>query len=394
VRRGEDVETGIRRLCAELQRLAATTPDLDQLCDRLLGRMVPTRREDDIALVAVTLHPQDQRRADQHEPGLDDTGARSHTVQARFAADPASVPAVRRFVRDAVVGSAPALAYDAELCVSELAANAALHSGSGFMEVAVRLDPTAVTISVTDEGDTPAEAVVPRLVVSDGAARLDAEATTGRGLGIVSVLAEEWGVEVTPTGKRVWATLGEDAEEGEVRLPDSSPSSALPAQGDVDLPPGWSRVVLRDCPTRLSIRQDEHLDELVRELQLLAIDRDNVRSRRLAAELQELLGGPAHARHLGRRTALDAAAAGLEVVDVEMVLPQEVAGATRRLEAVVRSADRLCEEEELLTIASPPEVRQLRAWMTDEVEAQLRDGAEPVGWADWRRRNGLPDLPA
>ena len=390
-RRGEDLDAGLERLCAELERLAATTPDLDELCDRLLGRMVPTRREDDIALVAVTLHPQDEWRPDEDDPPADDAGARSRTVQARFAADPASVPAIRRFVRAAVVAAAPTLAYDAELCVSELAANAALHGGGGFMDVAVRLDPTAVTLSVTDEGDIPAEAVVPRLVVTDGPAHLDREATTGRGLGIVSVLAQEWGLEVTPAGKRVWACLGADAEERDVRPPDSSPPSTLPEPGD-DLPPGWCRVVLRGCPTQLSVRQDEHLDELVRELQLLAINRDNVRSRRLAAELQELLGAPAHARHLGRRTAHDAAAAGLEVVDVEMFLPHEVADLTRRLEAVVQDADRLCEEEELLTIASPPEVRQLRAWMTDEVEAQLRRRTEPVSWAEWRRRRGLPDL--
>jgi hypothetical protein len=193
-----------------------------------------------------------------------------------------------------------------------------------------------------------------------------------------------------PTGKRVWACLGEDAGEGDVRPPDSSPPATLPESGD-DLPPGWCRVVLRGCPVELSLRQDEHLDELVRELQLLAIDRDNVRSRELAARLQELLGAPAHARHLGRRTAHDAAAAGRDVVDVEMFLPREVGGAARHLQAVVEAADRLCEEEELLTVASPPEVRELRAWMTDQVERQLRDRAEPETWTDWRRRKGLPD---
>jgi hypothetical protein len=34
---------------------------------------------------------------------------------------------------------------------------------------------------------------------------------------------------------------------------------------------------------------------------------------------------PAFARHLGRRTALDAAVAGLEYVDIEMTLPREMA---------------------------------------------------------------------
>ena len=53
---------------------------------------------------------------------------------------------------------------------------------------------------------------------------------------------------------------------------------------------------------------------------------------------------------------------------------------------LVTEADRLCEREQLLTLASPPELRELRAWMAHEVSGQLRDAAVPITWAEWRDR--------
>ena len=140
----------------------------------------------------------------------------ARSVQARFAADPASVPAVRRFVRDALRPErGGSLVDDAELCVSELAGNAALHSGTVFVDVAVHVERAAVLLTVTDEGSVPPEAVVPRLVVhqDDAAVDPDAEATTGRGLGIVDVLAVDWGVTRGADGKTVWVLLAVDAAD-------------------------------------------------------------------------------------------------------------------------------------------------------------------------------------
>jgi hypothetical protein len=41
---------------------------LDALCDELLVRVLPGRREDDVALVAVRLHPQDRPRPPEAGP--------------------------------------------------------------------------------------------------------------------------------------------------------------------------------------------------------------------------------------------------------------------------------------------------------------------------------------
>ncbi len=310
-------------------------------------------------------------------------------LRIRLAADPVSVPGARRFVTDSLRSwDLSTLADDAELCVSELAGNAALHSASTFMVVSLQRSPAAVRVTVEDDGATPAAAVQPRMGFPGphdqiAAEDVDDEATTGRGLAIVSILAEDWGVEQTEHGKRVWAVLTDDAVEHPVRPPSGAVSQP---EAPVRLPSGWTLVRLQSCPVELSLRQDRHLDELARELQLLQGENSEA-SQRIAEQLGGLLSGPAHARHTGRRTAQQAAAAGLEHIDVEMAIPNEIATGVVELQRLVQAADALCEEARLLTLASSPELKALRAWMTEEIVAQTQ-GADPVPWPDWVARHG------
>jgi anti-sigma regulatory factor (Ser/Thr protein kinase) len=326
------------------------------------------------------------------------TGLDQAELRVRLAADPASVPGARRFVSDSLVSwGVPELVDDATLCVSELAGNAVLHSASTFMEISMRRLDDVVRITVEDDGIVPSDAVVPRSGLpapgDDPDDLLDNEATTGRGLAIVSILASDWGVDTTiGGGKRIWVDVADGGDEFDVRPPRTgSGSDPEQSQGERPagaLPPGWVLVRLVGCPVALSLRQDEHLDELIRELQLLSADGDNPRSRGLALELQGLLSGPAHARHTGRRIAQQAAAAGKDHIDVDMAMPREFSGEVQKLQVAVRSADVLCEEMRLLTLASSAELRALRAWMTDQLVTQIEEGAEPVSWQEWLRRNG------
>jgi PAS domain S-box-containing protein len=64
--RHEDIDHGLHRLQTVLSELAGH--DLDDLCDQVLARMLPTNPGDDVALVAVQLHPQDQPRPPQAGP--------------------------------------------------------------------------------------------------------------------------------------------------------------------------------------------------------------------------------------------------------------------------------------------------------------------------------------
>jgi PAS domain S-box-containing protein len=57
-RRGQPIDAGIALLRSVLEELAPRDLDVGSLCDEVLHRLVPDRAEDDVALVAVRLHPQ------------------------------------------------------------------------------------------------------------------------------------------------------------------------------------------------------------------------------------------------------------------------------------------------------------------------------------------------
>lgn len=54
-RRDSDLDAGLERLRDALAELAGR--DLEQLCDQLLARMLPDEVDDDVALIAIRLHP-------------------------------------------------------------------------------------------------------------------------------------------------------------------------------------------------------------------------------------------------------------------------------------------------------------------------------------------------
>ena len=314
-------------------------------------------------------------------------------LRVRLAADPACVSGARRFVSDGLQSwGRVELLDDATLCVSELAGNAVLHSGTTFMEIVLHRLRTGIRVSVEDDGPVPAAAVHPRpgFPGEHLVPVLEEEPTTGRGLAIVSILASDWGVELTEAGKRVWAELGPGDAEHDVRPPTLEGDVHAPADAaPVVLPEGWGLVRLAGCPVDLSLRQDQHLDELIRELQLISVHQDDPRSRELSERLQGLLRGPAAARHTGRKVAQQAAAEGHELIDVDMAMPREFAAEVEKLQEAVRLADALCEERQLLTLASPPELTALRAWMTEQVAGQLREGIAPEAWDAWIARRPM-----
>jgi serine phosphatase RsbU (regulator of sigma subunit) len=65
-RRGQSLDVGLELLQATLEDLAGS--DLDTLCDGVLARMLPEHPEDDVALVAIQLHRQDEPRPAEAGP--------------------------------------------------------------------------------------------------------------------------------------------------------------------------------------------------------------------------------------------------------------------------------------------------------------------------------------
>ncbi|MFI1756775.1 ATP-binding protein [Streptomyces sp. NPDC020571] len=108
-----------------------------------------------------------------------------------------SVPAAREFAREALADwGVRGRADDVVLCVSELATNALLHGvppGRGFL---LRLLPCGdgVRVEVHDSGDG-----VPAVPLDPGGSD-----EGGRGLLLVSELADKWGVTEREPGKVVW----------------------------------------------------------------------------------------------------------------------------------------------------------------------------------------------
>jgi MEDS: MEthanogen/methylotroph, DcmR Sensory domain len=105
--------------------------------------------------------------------------------------------AARHFAVDAVrrLGAAD-LADDTALVVTELAANAMVHAGTGFT-VDLAAGPDVLRISVRDASPVPPAAAAAGL-----------PAVPLHGLGAVAALARRWGVEpLGHSGKSVWAEL-------------------------------------------------------------------------------------------------------------------------------------------------------------------------------------------
>ncbi|MEU2668888.1 ATP-binding protein [Streptomyces sp. NPDC007164] len=120
----------------------------------------------------------------------------AETIQQFFDARPESIGQARAFTAEVLTGwGLQGRAEDIRLCVSELATNALVHvtaPGHGFL-VRLDLDEEAVRLEVHDSRRQHPKA--------RQAADTD---TSGRGLTLVSMLADGWGVENrTPSGKIV-----------------------------------------------------------------------------------------------------------------------------------------------------------------------------------------------
>ena len=89
----------------------------------------------------------------------------------------------------------PELMQDATLLTSELVSNA-IRYGRPPVTLAIERAPDQLTVSVRD--------TAPALPVLTS---VGPEVERGRGLQIVASVADHWGVEPEPTGKRVWFQL-------------------------------------------------------------------------------------------------------------------------------------------------------------------------------------------
>jgi len=114
-------------------------------------------------------------------------------ARSRLAAEVESARSARHFVESTLAAWDSSEPIDVvKLLVSELVTNAVLHAHSDA-EVVVQLRPRSIRVEVLDRSpDLP----VVRQVQPD--------ATSGRGMALVSAFASAWGTRRLPRGKAVW----------------------------------------------------------------------------------------------------------------------------------------------------------------------------------------------
>ncbi|MFF5495006.1 SpoIIE family protein phosphatase [Streptomyces aquilus] len=181
---GADLDDRIGELtdafATALKPSGRTHASLEILADDVLRSLIsrPEKHDDDVTLLAV--------RAPAHR-----------TTSTALTPEPKSASQARHFAARTLTGwNGPAdVTETAELIVTELVTNAIQHAKSDF-PLALHLDETELTIEVGDHERTEPS---PRT-----AGPLD---ENGRGLLLVSALAERWGTSPHSQGKTIWCTL-------------------------------------------------------------------------------------------------------------------------------------------------------------------------------------------
>lgn len=177
-----DIDEGIRRLGALLETLSPRVGPA-RVLDTALDLLPAGNRGDDVAMVAALI------------PSSVSTS--SHRVERSLPAQPMSVPLGRSWAEGWLAGSAvPRHLRDTVLLVvSELVTNA-VRQGDGPVRVALDAGDEALLIEVFDSGH--------RLPMLSESAP---DSTSGRGLHLIDMVCDGWGVREELDGKTVWARL-------------------------------------------------------------------------------------------------------------------------------------------------------------------------------------------
>ena len=280
-----------------------------------------------------------------------------------YRAEQVSVTSARRFVADVVRswGFDADLADDAALCTAELVTNAILHAHTGI-DLVVRRLGGGVRVDVRDRSSKPVEVLVSTVAPGE-ASVLDDETMSGRGLLVVEGIAAAWGVDYGADGKTVWFTVG-DADDPAHRR---TFAPAAPTR------PDRHPVLLAGIPVRVSVASGNNVDDVLREVQLLAIDDVHARgiSPSLVTDVERALRQSAPGRHASRRAAAAALRRGDDRYDLEIRVGGGAGDQLDRLNGLLEEVAARCEAGVLLSLAPSSEVIAFRRWCASEVHAQL-----------------------
>lgn len=268
-----------------------------------------------------------------------------------------SVGRARHLVADAMTaGGHQELVDVATLLVSEVVTNSVLHAGT---EIRLTCRPSRAGVRVE---------VFDRSPLLPTVRHYDAEATTGRGLDLVSALAAGWGVDCADDGKTLWFELGDGPGGHEARPPTDAVAESSPETEEA------LEVHLRGASPHLLRAVIEHGDALLRELALLAF----------GGELEDALPEGWHLPQFDVSQILAAAeavaAAAPEArADLKLHLPAGADTAASDRLRLVDHADALARDGRLLAAPALPEVAVCRHWLYTQIAEQAA-GYPPQVW--------------
>ena len=143
-------------------------------------------------------------------------------------------------------------------------------------------------------------------------------------------------------------------------------------------PPPRRTVHLLAVPLEVIIELQLYFDDMVRELQLIAVGQADAgaahRLHRLAMHTQHEIARARNDLHVQARAGLDA---GEEISDLVVDLRPSGVAASRALLPLVDAFDDASRGGELLAAPCTPKARHLLEWIVDEIELQLVSGNPP-----------------
>ena len=311
---------------------------------------------------------------------LRDQGTARFEARRELRPEAASAGIARRLTREALESTDhDSWVSTAELLVSEVVTNASLHAHT----------PIELWVAVYDENlcvevrDFNPLLPVPRDYGLD--------ATTGRGMGLVSTLAKSCGVHgLGDDGKVVWFCVADD--------PTHLEAEALIAAWDFDelldqprAAPALSEIVLGSMPATLWLSARQHHDAIIRELALYLAERPELQVDVAAADAARGLISSAlvaaieqshrdgHAEPPlpdGHPSPLPWVPRGL---DLRLAVPADAGPSFAALQDVLDAAEQLAVDAKLLTRPGLPEIVAVRDWACEQVISQLAGNA-PAAW--------------
>jgi anti-sigma regulatory factor (Ser/Thr protein kinase) len=278
-----------------------------------------------------------------------------------FEARPQSSRDARRFVEHWLDSAGLTKFADRiPLAISELAANAVLHTARPFT-ISIRGDGDCVRLEAVDS----APDLVPVASALHGiASDITGLSETGRGLLIAASLANRWGIDLSSTVKTIWCEFdgsGPPAVTTEPVIDDQRPSRTPVA--------GLNHLRFLELPVRTAIASGLDVEDAIRELRVQSESTRTSRPDDLTM-LLDLVERSVTVRLAGRHAAMHAASEGHYRFDMTMDVTDDALFATGDLSKLLaRRAGR--------RDGPSAEIVEFRVWLGNETSRQ-RKGLPPT----------------